>query len=134
MNSKGNIKKDNSQIAFLIDGFLKVRSTTSVLIETHLDEDSLNAFIEGQLSKVESQPIINHLVGCSFCRQVTAELVKLELSFAETDPVVSQHSEPTKVSEVINGLFSRLFGNTTGEVFAHQEPEDEKEDKKDENN
>ncbi len=132
MNNIKNITKDNSQIAFLLDGFLKVRSTTTVLIETHLDEDSLNAFIEGQLNKVESQPIINHLVGCSFCRQVTAELVKLELSFAEAIPAVSLSSEPVKISEVITSLFSRIFGNSIGEVFAHQEPEDELDDSKDE--
>jgi hypothetical protein len=130
MNNAAKINKENSNIAFLLDGFLNVRSATSVLIETHLDDDSLNALIEGKLSKVESQPIVNHLVGCGFCRHMTAELVKLDLAFSEElVSTTSLNSEPTKVSEVISSLFSRLFGNQMGEVFAHQEPDDEDDNK-----
>jgi hypothetical protein len=41
-------------------------------------------------------------------------------------------AEPTKVSEVLSGLFSKIFGTTDGAVFAHNETEGSEEDKDEE--
>jgi len=99
----------------------------------HLDQDTLAAFAEGNLSEREARPAVSHLVDCSFCRHITAELVKLDLEF-ESEPVVAQASgeasQPTKVSDVLSGLLSKMFGSSENAVFAHQEEEDE--EKKDE--
>jgi hypothetical protein len=124
MNNNLEANKENNGIAGLLDVFLKTQNSNST--EPHLDQDSLNAFVEGRLNQIEAKPITTHLVKCSFCRHVTAELVKLEMEFSEdfsTAPMSNQ--EPTKVSEVIAGLFSRLFGGSAGEVFAHHEAENE---------
>jgi hypothetical protein len=102
---------------------------------THLDQDTLGAFTEGTLSEREAQPVVSHLVDCSFCRHITAELVKLDLEF-EAEPVsvpnTSQISHPTKVSEVLSGLLSKMFGSSENAVFAHNEDEKKKEDETDE--
>jgi hypothetical protein len=128
MNNKIEANKENNGIAGLLDVFLKTQNSNSA--EPHLDHDTLNALVEGRLNRVEAKPITTHLVKCSFCRHVTAELVKLELAFSDdlsTTP--TSNAEPTKVSEVIAGLFSRLFGSPNGEVFAHQEPEEDEGEK-----
>lgn len=123
----------------LLDRYLIARKAvrdTAAKDVTHLDEDSLAAFSEGNLSSREARPIISHLVDCSFCRHVTAEMVRLDLAFAGSEESIpaAESSEPSKVSEVLSGLLSRIFGTADGAVFAHNESDEEKEpsDKKDE--
>ena len=131
MENKGKINPTDLKIQGLLDRYLRVRSANSNFEngQTHLDEDSLAAFVEGNLTRREAQPVVNHLVGCSFCRNITAELVRLDLAFAEnTQPVALIESQPTKVSEVLSGILSRIFGTSDGAVFAHHE-EDSKEEK-----
>lgn len=118
---------ENIKIQGLLDSYLRINSNKTNYNEKHLDDDSLSAFVEGKLTKLESGPIVSHLVGCGFCRNVTSELVKLEFAFAdEAIPERIAASEPSRVSEVLNGLFSRLFGSSMGEVFAHHEIDEEK--------
>ncbi|MGB7069833.1 MAG: hypothetical protein WBD22_10090 [Pyrinomonadaceae bacterium] len=103
----------------------------------HLDEDSLAAFTEGRLAIREARPILRHLVDCSFCRQVTAELVRLDMAFAEEPvPAKIESSEQSAVSSVITRIYSRITGSgkfdgfsTGDEVFAHHKTDEpEKED------
>lgn len=138
MENKGTIFLQDSQIQGLLANFLRLRSVTDKT-ETfgaqHLDEDTAAAFVEGNLNIRQSEPIVNHLVGCSFCRHITAELIKLDLAFAETEPSrlnAPEKAEPAKISEVLSGLLSRIFGSTDGTVFAHQEAEKESENKESE--
>ncbi|HEX8286475.1 MAG TPA: hypothetical protein VF556_00680 [Pyrinomonadaceae bacterium] len=135
MENKGKTSSQDAQIQKLLGSFLPVRSSIGSFEtqnETHLNEDSLAAFVEGNLNKRESQPILKHLVGCSFCRHITAELVKLDYAFAEMDEPQKvgfvKEAEPSKISEVLNGLLSRIFGANDGAVFAHQETGKEPED------
>lgn len=127
MGNEGIIKQD-LQIQNLLSGFLRASKNNSELSkESHLDEDSLTAFVEGNLNFRESQPIVNHLVKCSFCRHVTTELVKLDYAFADvqTAPTVDKNSEPASISNVLSGLLSRIFGTNDGAVFAHHQSEEE---------
>lgn len=128
----GKMNPKEIKIQGLLDGYLKKTSSNNDLEKTnHLDEDTLTAFVEGALNEHEAKPITNHLVGCSFCRHITTELVRLDLAFAEeAQPIVAAEAEPTKVSEVLNGILSRIFGTSDGAVFAHQESEDEDSDEK----
>ena len=131
MENKGKINPIDLKIQGLLDRYLRVRSANKGFEngQTHLDEDSLAAFVEGNLTRREAQPMVNHMVDCSFCRNITAELVRLDLAFAEnTQPVEAIESQPTKVSEVLSGILSRIFGTSDGAVFAHHE-EDSKEEK-----
>jgi hypothetical protein len=127
--SMGNM--ENIRIQGLLDSYLRVRTNTNPAQGQHLDDDSLSAFVEGRLSEAESKPVTTHLIDCGFCLNVTAELVKLELAFAD-DTAHAPTESPTKVSEVMNGFFSKLFGSSIGEVFAHQEEEKKAESEEEE--
>jgi hypothetical protein len=126
MENTGQLHSQEIKIQGLIDRYLKAKTANNNVSEAqHLDEDSLTAFVEGNLSQREAQPIVSHLVDCSFCRHITAELVRLDLAFAvEEIPLgVVQNEQPSKISEVLNGLLSRIFGTNDSAVFAHQEDE-----------
>lgn len=133
MENKGQMNSQEATMQGLIGRYLKVRSTNDPNASAngpHLDNDSLAAFTEGNLSELEARPLVRHLVDCSFCRHVTAELIRLDLAFAD-NPVMSpaaETSEPSRVSEVLSGLLSRIFGTSDGAVFAHNEEKDEDAD------
>ncbi len=127
MNNKGRMNSNEIKIQGLLDVFLRADSKTNSFETTseHLDEDTLTSFVEGNLSEKEAYPITNHLVSCSFCRHITAELIKLDYAFAEdTQMATVSEAEPTKVADVLSGILSRIFGNSDSAVFAHQEPEE----------
>ena len=123
-----NIRSEEIRFQGLLDRYLNHQATsTGNHADSHLDEDSLSAFVEGNLSEREAAPIVSHLVDCSFCRHVTADLSRLDLAFADEPAVAAERdAQPSKVSEVLGGLLSRLFGTSEGAVFAHEEREDEK--------
>src|SRR5215203_2868312 len=101
MENTGKINIEEIRIQGLLDRYLNRQSAASGLStqQNHLDEDSLTAFVEGNLSARESKPIVSHLVDCSFCRHVTAELVRLDLAFADENVnAVVQESQPSKIS------------------------------------
>ena len=130
MNNKGQLHSKELQIQGLLDNFLRLKTSNNVFESesSHLDEDFLATFVEGTLTKNEAKPITNHLVKCSYCRHITAELIKLDYAFAEDEqPVKIPESQPTKVSEVLNGVLSRIFGTADSAVFAHQESEEKKD-------
>lgn len=118
------------QIQGLIDRYLASRNVSSPSENGHIDEDSMSAFVEGTLNARESEPIVSHLVDCGFCRHATAELVRLDLAFAEEEisAVADTSAEPSKLSDVLSGIFSKIFGTTDGAVFAHEEKNEEKKD------
>ncbi|MBC7901427.1 MAG: hypothetical protein H7070_15395 [Saprospiraceae bacterium] len=132
MEDTGKLNAETLKIQGLIDRYLKGRPSdnNSAVRDLHLDEDSLAAFVEGNLNQREARPMISHLVDCSFCRHITAELVQLDLAFEGTNavnPIVENH-EPSKVSAVLSGLLSRIFGTSDGAVFAHNEKDEEKKE------
>lgn len=121
-----NIEENNSEIIKIqgvMDRFLKARAAGETHF-AHLDEDALNAFIEGNLAERETTPLIKHLIDCSYCLRVTAELFRIEEQFAaETISISPASAAPTSVSEVLQSLMSRIFGTSDNAVFAHQEDE-----------
>src|SRR5215470_14051309 len=113
----GNTQPNNTEnvkIQGLIGRYLELRKSGigSGNSAGHLDEDTLNAFTEGTLSRREALPVVDHLTDCSFCRHRTVELVRLDLHFADIDaPVqIQKASEPSSVASVLNGILSRIFG------------------------
>ncbi len=130
MVNNGQITPQELQIQGLLDRYLQTNSLNEGFDEEsiHLDEDTLSAFIDGNLLEREAKPIVSHLSNCSYCRHISAELVKLDTAFADDSvPVVETTGEPTRVSEVLNGVLSKIFGTADGAVFAHNE-KDEEED------
>ena len=124
-------ERTNSQdirIQQLLNAFLRLRASSgkSSSKNQHLDEDSFAAFVGGSIGEREAQPILSHLVDCSFCRNVTGELIKLDYIFADDEIRINEtENAPSKVSEVLSNLLSRIFGVNDAVVFAHQETEEE---------
>lgn len=133
MENKGLVNPQDIQIQGLLDRYLhrRVSDAIQVIEGEHLNEDSLTAFTEGTLSEREAQPITRHLVDCSFCREMTTELIRLDSAFAEEEiQVVAAENQPSKISEVMNNLLSRIFGANDGAVFAHEEKAEDSEEAK----
>ncbi len=102
--------------------------------EAHLDEDALSAFTEGRLSEPESAPVVRHLVACSFCRHITAQLVRLDSEVGETaQPAATPaQEEPGRIRRMLDDLASRVFASHQDDdaVFAyHANAEDSEQDK-----
>jgi hypothetical protein len=134
MENKNKIDTEQQKIESLLSSYLVSRNPLkSSTAETsfHLDEDSLAAFVEGNIGEREARPLVRHLVDCGFCRHKSVELLRLDLEFegAETVAETSTAKEPSKISEVLGGLFAKIFGNAEGAVFAHEEKDDESEPK-----
>lgn len=135
MENKGNINPQDIQIQGIIDNFLRFKTlnNSGISQQQHLDDDSLAAFVEGNLSEREAKPMLGHLVNCSFCRHITAELIKLDFALAEVDevrPTLIENAEPSKISSVLSGLLAKIFGSNDGAVFAHEEKEEDSEKNK----
>ena len=98
----------------------------------HLDADTLNAFVEGGLSRREVEPAIEHLIDCRFCLKSSAELIRLQSEFSEQAVArVVPESQASKISDVLARLFGKVFGPTDAAVFAHEETEKKDEAEKD---
>lgn len=138
METRDNANTQNTAIQGLLGRYLELRSSESdrSLRTDHLDHDVLSAFAEGNLSEREAKPVISHLVDCSFCRHVSSELVRLDLAFLDAPELPSEAtaSQPSRVSEVISGILSRIFGTSEAAVFAHEDSEKPEKDKKEEKN
>ena len=130
MRERENIENVDNRFQVLVDNFLRNNDQRKDVDTSHLDQDTLAAFVEGNISQRESTPIVAHLVGCGFCRNITSDLVRLDIAFAEeTSSPAAAETSPSSVSEVMSSLFARIFGSSGAEVFAHSEPEEDKKDK-----
>lgn len=129
MENEIKLNPQQLQIQGILDRYLASGNNRIATEGSHVDDDSLSAFVEGTLNRRESDSIVSHLVDCGFCRHTTAELVRLDLAFAEEAPAeIAAQAEPSKISEVLSGIFSKIFGTTDGAVFAHEEKEKKEKD------
>ena len=120
MSNNNKMNPQESNIQGILAEYLTSRKPSN-LSGGHLDQDTLAAFTEGNLSELEARPAVSHLVDCSYCRHITAELVRLDLEFAdEPVPVLSREAQPSKISEVLQGLLAKMFGTSENAVFAHE--------------
>jgi hypothetical protein len=113
-----------------LQGRASLASTSPV--GTHLDEDALSAFVEGRLSSLESSPLIRHLVGCGSCRNITAQLIRLdtELSGFETEMPAPTSEEPGRIRRLLSDLASRVLPSSEDDVvFGYHAPADDFEKK-----
>lgn len=126
MTTRGSITKTEA-IRTMIDHRLKSISEAegaALPAESHLDEDTISAFVEGRLEATESKTVVTHLTACGSCRRVSAQLVRLENQI-DAEPE-SAPEEPGRLQAFLSNLTSAF---TPGEdaVFAYQNPAAEKE-------
>ncbi len=140
MDNNKQILSQELLIQQTVNNFLNSRRTIEKFNngnDSHLDEEILTAFVEGNLSRREGESALTHLTSCSFCRHITAELVKLDfalLDFALSEKpesvIAARENAPTKVSDVLQNLISKIFGSSDGAVFAHEEKSETTEEEK----
>lgn len=124
--------KEMEGIRCLIQQHLQrqVLSAPPMLANSHLDEDALNAFVEGSLSETESSPVIKHLVACSLCRHTTTQLVRLDSEIGAegiaSAPVAQE--EPGRIRRLLTDLAGRAFLPAEEDaVLAYHAPEEDSE-------
>ncbi len=114
----------------LIDRRLKTGPAAEVLLsnsDAHLDEDAINAFVEGRLEENEVSPIISHLVTCTFCRHATAQLIRFESQFNDQEDVIVDEA-PGRVRLFLENLAARVTPSFEEDaVFAYHNPEGDHE-------
>ncbi len=114
-----------NQITMLVDSYLRhPGSVDQMEAGQHLDEDALNAFVEGALSEAESEPLIRHLVECGICRRFTGELVRLAIELGEIDENQRvTESAPSNIRQFLSDLASRIgLAAEDDTVFAYHAP------------
>jgi len=96
---------------------------------SHLDEDSLNAFVESSISDSESAAIVSHLIACVSCRDASARLIRLEsLKFEDDDVTIPEHS-PSRLRRFLADLAAQVIPSSGEDaVFAYQNPDTDQED------
>ena len=117
--------QENQQIGQLLTAFLKSNTNQSVS-DKHLDEDLISAFVDGSLSQRESEPVLKHLVGCSPCRKITAQLARLAEELNEQpEPLPIAAAQPNRLQKFLTSLGLSSFGLSDEAVFAHNESSEE---------
>jgi hypothetical protein len=117
-------KKETEAMRHMIHERLKARlATGSPVLEGHLDEDAICAFVEGRLEEAESSSVISHLVACASCRQTTAQLVRFDSQFDPENELTPLEESPGRLRLLLDRLAARLAPSFEEDaVFAYQEP------------
>jgi hypothetical protein len=127
VTTRGKTTKTEA-IRTMIDHRLKSISETegaALSSESHLDEDTISAFVEGRLETTESKTVVTHLTACGSCRRISAQLVRLENQI-DAEPE-SPPEEPGRLQAFLSNLSSAFTHGGDDVVFAYQNPEAEKE-------
>lgn len=129
--------QENQEIGQLLGAFLKSKKSETFAADgAHLDEDSMSAFVDGALSNREAEPIMRHLVGCSPCRKITAQLARFAEELNEQPEVMSSAAPQTsRLQQFLQSLGLSSFGIGDEAVFAHNDSAEdvEKEDSENQN-
>jgi Putative zinc-finger len=103
----------------------RAMATEPMLLDMHLDEDALNAFVEGRLSDRESAPLIKHLVACGYCRHATSQLVRLDAETGQAGAPMPglAPEEPGLIRRLLEDLAARVLPSSQEDaVFAYHAP------------
>jgi hypothetical protein len=124
-------KKEVETIRYMVEERLKTRSllASEMAVDSHLDDDTISAFVEARLSEVEATPVIAHLVVCGSCRRTTAQLVRLESDEDDEPEQVMTDESPGPLRLLFEDLTAGLARPAAEDVvFAYQNPESNADD------
>lgn len=88
---------------------------------SHIDEDTIAAFVEGRLADAECKPVVSHLAACGLCRRLSAQFVQLENQIDDVSPAVIDE-EPGRLEALLSRLSSAVPSGGDEVVFAYEEP------------
>jgi len=95
--------------------------------ESHIDEDTIAAYIEGRLADSECKPVLAHLASCGLCRRASAQIVRLENQI-DAEPITEAGAEePGRLEALLSRLGSAVANEEV--VFAYQNPPDAQDTK-----
>ena len=92
--------------------------------QTHLDEDTIAAFVEGRLQDNECQSVLAHLAACGLCRRTSAQMVQLENQI-DAEAASEIEDEPGRLESLLSKLGSLVPAAGEDVVFAYQNPEEQ---------
>lgn len=99
-------------------------ATLALRPESHLDEDTISAFVEGRMGNLESKPVLSHLTACGVCRRASAQVLQLANQIDEEPETKAGEEEPGRLKAFLSNLQSLVPSNDEV-VFAYEDREDE---------
>ena len=97
---------------------------------SHIDEDSIAAFVEGRLTDNECKPVLSHLAACGLCRRTSAQFVQLENQI--DDEISPAGEEPGRLEALLSRLRSTVSVGGEEVVFAYNSEETRETEESDE--
>ena len=89
---------------------------------SHIDEDTIAAFVEGRLGDTECTPVLSHLAACGLCRRTSAQFVQLENQIDDEASPVTGEEEPGRLEALLSRLRSAVPSGSEEVVFAYENP------------
>ncbi len=127
------LNKRTQSLRKLIDHRLNATAASelaSAAAGSHIDEDTIAAFIEGRLRDDECQPVVAHLAACGLCRRTSAQFVRLENQVDDAALPELEREEPGSFESILARLRSAVPSANEEVVFAYQNPEDDEDQEK----
>jgi bacterioferritin-associated ferredoxin len=121
--------KSTEAIREMIDHRLKSISASATIAlpaESHLDEDTISAFVEGCLSAAEARSVLSHLTACGLCRRTSAQILRLD-EIAPDTVAQSMEETPGRIRDFLSQLPSLVSSTGEDVVFAYQNPANEED-------
>ena len=116
---------ETAAIRLLIDIRLKARLSDQNLSSSsaaHPDDDVINAFVEGQLEDAESLSVISHLVSCTSCLHLTAQLARFEPEMDEVSSTSPPNEDPGPLQRFFDRVAAGVLPSIDEDaVFAYEE-------------
>ena len=122
------LNKKTESIREMIDQRLKAVAAAelaNVPASSHLDEDTIAAFVEGRMTNDECQPVVTHLAACGLCRRASAQFVQLENQIDADVPSAVSDEEPGRLEALLSRLGSAAPSVGEEVVFAYENPSEE---------
>ena len=125
MTARLNKKAD--AIRDLVENRLKTVAAVElrdVSTKSHIDEDTIAAYLEGRLADAECKPVLAHLASCGLCRRTSAQFVRLE-NQVDAEPLTGASAEEPGRLEALLSTFGSMASSNEDVVFAYQNPSED---------
>jgi hypothetical protein len=117
LTKESEMKRKMKKEKVILEFYLSILSS-QITEGEHVDQDTLAALLDGNITKREATNLTKHLTNCGFCRHLVAELIKFDSTLIDSEEITYQ-SEQNKISDAIRNLLNSIFqqGNVAIEAF-----------------